>query len=204
VAAKGILLTISAPSGTGKSTLINMLTREYPEFGFSVSYTTRSARAGEVNGKDYFFVDREEFVSLRDKGFFAEWASVHGNYYGTPGQKVVDALNSGRSLIFDIDVQGAAQLKKNLNIGLFVFIFPPSLKSLEQRLLKRGTDDPETIRRRVNNAGHEISQSRLFDFWIVNDKLEKAFDDLRSIVRAEKLKSSHSPDLPDMVLKGRF
>ena len=181
-----------------------MLTREYPEFGFSVSYTTRSARAGEVNGKDYFFVDREEFVSLRDKGFFAEWASVHGNYYGTPGQKVVDALNSGRSLIFDIDVQGAAQLKKNLNIGLFVFIFPPSLKSLEQRLLKRGTDDPETIRRRVNNAGHEISQSRLFDFWIVNDKLEKAFDDLRSIVRAEKLKSSHSPDLPDMVLKGRF
>lgn len=204
MAAKGILLTISAPSGTGKSTLINMLTREYPEFGFSVSYTTRSARAGEVNGKDYFFVDREEFVSLRDKGFFAEWASVHGNYYGTPGQKVVDALNSGRSLIFDIDVQGAAQLKKNLNIGLFVFIFPPSLKSLEQRLLKRGTDDPETIRRRVNNAGHEISQSRLFDFWIVNDKLEKAFDDLRSIVRAEKLKSSHSPDLPDMVLKGRF
>jgi len=198
------LLTISAPSGTGKSTLINMLIREYPEFGFSVSYTTRPARAGEVNGKDYFFVDREEFVSLRDKGFFAEWASVHGNYYGTPGQKVVDALNSGRSLIFDIDVQGAAQLKKNLNIGLFVFIFPPSLKSLEQRLLKRGTDDPETIRRRVNNAGHEISQSRLFDFWIVNDKLEKAFDDLRSIVRAEKLKSSHSPDLPDMVLKGRF
>ena len=198
------MLTISAPSGTGKSTLINMLIREYPEFGFSVSYTTRPARAGEVNGKDYFFVDPEEFVSLRDRGFFAEWANVHGNYYGTPGQKVVDALSSGRSLIFDIDVQGAAQLKKNLNIGLFVFIFPPSLKSLEQRLLKRGTDDPETIRRRVNNAGHEISQSRLFDFWIVNDKLEKAFDDLRSIVRAEKLKSSHSPDLPDMVLKGRF
>lgn len=198
------MLTISAPSGTGKSTLINMLIREYPEFGFSVSYTTRPARAGEVNGKDYFFVDPEEFVSLRDRGFFAEWANVHGNYYGTPGQKVVDALSSGRSLIFDIDVQGAAQLKKNLNIGLFVFIFPPSLKSLEQRLLKRGTDDPETIRRRVNNAGHEISQSRLFDFWIVNHKLEKAFDDLRSIVRAEKLKSSHSPDLPDMVLKGRF
>lgn len=203
MAAKGVLLTISAPSGTGKSTLINMLTREYPEFGFSVSYTTRLPRPGEVNGKDYFFVDQEEFISLRDKGFFAEWAEVHGNHYGTPGQKVLDALNSGQSLIFDIDVQGAAQLKKNLNTGLFVFIFPPSMKALEQRLVKRGTDDPGTIRKRINNAGQEISRSGLFDFWVVNDSLDEAFEDLKSIVRAEKLKACYSPRLPDKIMGNR-
>jgi guanylate kinase len=203
VTAKGVLLTISAPSGTGKSTLINMLTREYPEFGFSVSYTTRLPRPGEVNGKDYFFVDQEEFISLRDKGFFAEWAEVHGNHYGTPGQKVLGALNSGQSLIFDIDVQGAAQLKKNLNTGLFVFIFPPSMKALEQRLVKRGTDDPGTIRKRINNAGQEISRSGLFDFWVVNDSLDEAFEDLKSIVRAEKLKACYSPRLPDKIMGNR-
>lgn len=201
--AKGVLLTISAPSGTGKSTLINMLTREYPEFGFSVSYTTRLPRPGEVNGKNYFFVDQEEFISLRDKGFFAEWAEVHGNHYGTPGQKVLDALNSGQSLIFDIDVQGAAQLKKNLNTGLFVFIFPPSMKALEQRLVKRGTDDPGTIRKRINNAGQEISRSGLFDFWVVNDSLDEAFEGLKSIVRAEKLKACYSPGLPDKIMENR-
>ncbi len=199
---KGILLTISAPSGTGKSTLINMLVREHPEFGFSVSYTTRPPRPGEINGKHYFFVDRDKFISLRDEHFFAEWAKVHGNYYGTPRQKILDALNSGKSLIFDIDVQGAVQLKKNLNMGLFVFIFPPSLKILEQRLLRRGTDDPDTIHRRISNAVHEISQSSLFDFWVINDSLKKAFNDLISIISAEKLKPDFSPDLPRKILGG--
>jgi guanylate kinase len=200
---KGILLTISAPSGTGKSTLINMLTREYPEFGFSVSYTTRSPRPGEVHEKDYFFVDQSEFLALRDKGFFAEWAEVHGNHYGTPGQKILSALNSGQSLIFDIDVQGAAQLKKNLNTGLYVFIFPPSMKALELRLIRRGTDDPHTIRRRINNAGLEISRSGIFDYWVVNDSLNHAFEDLKSIVRAEKLKACHNPGLPDKIMGNR-
>ncbi len=199
---KGVLLTICAPSGTGKSTLINMLIHEQPEFEFSVSCTTRPPRPGEVNGKDYYFVDPDEFISLRDRNFFAEWAKVHDNYYGTPGKEVENALDSGRSLIFDIDVQGALQLKKNMNTGLFVFVFPPSLKALEQRLLKRGTDDPETIRTRIRNAHHEISQSGLFDFWIINDNLETAFNDLKAIVRAEKLRPVYSPRLPGMILKG--
>jgi guanylate kinase len=199
---KGILLTICAPSGTGKSTLINMLIKEQPQFGFSVSYTTRPPRPREVHGKDYFFVDQQEFSLLREKDFFAEWAKVHDNYYGTPKKEILKALQAGKSLIFDIDVQGAAQLKKNLDTGVFVFIFPPSLKALEKRLLKRGTDDPRTIRTRMRNAEREISQSGFFDFWIVNDNLETAFSDLKSIIRAEKLRPSYSENLPQSVLKG--
>jgi guanylate kinase len=199
---KGILLTICAPSGTGKSTLINMLIKEQPQFGFSVSYTTRPPRPREVHGKDYFFVDQQEFALLREKDFFAEWAKVHDNYYGTPKKEILKALQAGKSLIFDIDVQGAAQLKKNLDTGVFVFIFPPSLKALEKRLRKRGTDDPRTIRTRMRNAEREISQSGFFDFWIVNDNLETAFSDLKSIIRAEKLRPSYSENLPQSVLKG--
>jgi guanylate kinase len=199
---KGILLTICAPSGTGKSTLINMLIKEQPQFGFSVSYTTRPPRPREVHGKDYFFVDQQEFALLREKDFFAEWAKVHDNYYGTPKKEILKALQAGKSLIFDIDVQGAAQLKKNLDTGVFVFIFPPSLNALEKRLLKRGTDDPLTIRTRMRNAEREISQSGFFDFWIVNDNLETAFGDLKSIIRAENLRPSYSENLPQSVLKG--
>lgn len=199
---KGVLLTICAPSGTGKSTLINMLIREQPQFGFSVSYTTRPPRPHEVHGKDYFFVNQQEFTSLREKDFFAEWARVHDNYYGTPKKEILNALQAGKSLIFDIDVQGAVQLKKNLDTGVFVFIFPPSLKALEKRLLKRGTDDSRTISTRMRNAEREISQSSLFDFWVVNDDLETAFSDLKSIIRAEKLRPEYSEHLPRSVLKG--
>lgn len=201
---KGIILTVSAPSGTGKSTLINLLTREYPEFGFSISYTTRSPRPGEVHGREYYFVNEKEFTELIDRNFFAEWARVHGNYYGTPLQKVLDAVSSGKSLIFDIDVQGAAQLKKNLNMGLFVFIFPPSIKALEERLTKRGTDDSQTISKRLASAQSEISKCQLFDFWIVNHELDTAFNQLKAIVTAEKLRPAHNPDLPELVTQGQF
>ncbi|MFP4109748.1 MAG: guanylate kinase [Desulfonatronovibrio sp.] len=197
---KGILLTISAPSGTGKSTLIKMLTREYPEFGFSISYTTRAPRPGEKNGKDYFFIDAQEFTSLIKQNFFAEWAKVHGNYYGTPRKQVLQAINSGQSLIFDIDVQGASQLKKNLNTGLFVFIFPPSLKILENRLRQRGSEDAETIRQRISNAAQEIRQSNLFDFWIINDDLDTACNELKALIRAEKLRPCYEPDLPQKII----
>ncbi|MFP4083813.1 MAG: guanylate kinase [Desulfonatronovibrio sp.] len=197
---KGILLTISAPSGTGKSTLIKMLTREYPEFGFSISYTTRAPRPGEKNGKDYFFIDAQEFTSLIKQNFFAEWAKVHGNYYGTPRKQVLQAINSGQSLIFDIDVQGASQLKKNLNTGLFVFIFPPSLKILENRLRQRGSEDAETIRQRISNAAQEIRQSSLFDFWIINDDLDTACNELKTLIRAEKLRPCYEPDLPQKII----
>ncbi len=197
---KGILLTISAPSGTGKSTLIKMLTRAHPEFGFSISYTTRAPRSGEKNGKDYFFIDAQEFTSLIKQNFFAEWAKVHGNYYGTPRKQILEAINSGESLIFDIDVQGAIQLKNNLNTGLFVFIFPPSLKILEKRLRQRGTEDAQTIRQRISNAVQEIKQSALFDFWVVNDDLDTACNELITLIRAEKLRPCYDPELPGKII----
>ncbi len=196
----GLMLTISAPSGTGKSTLIGMLIKEYPLFRFSVSCTTRPRRPGEINGEDYYFIDREEFIRLRNKDHFAEWAEVHGNFYGTPRQKVLEALQSGQDLIFDIDVQGAVQLKNSLNMGLFVFIFPPSLKALENRLNARGTENPETILNRIKNAKNEIARSPVFDYWIINDNLQSAYDDLKSIVRAEKLRPFRQPDLPETII----
>lgn len=198
---KGLLLIISAPSGAGKSTLINMLIREYPWFGFSISYTTRSPRPGEVNGRDYYFVEHEQFLSLKKENFFAEWAEVHGNFYGTPSQMVIEAVNAGQSLIFDIDVQGAAQLKNNFNMGVSVFILPPSLQQLEQRLIKRGSDSREIIEKRLRNARQEITESRTFDYWLVNDNLQKAFDDLKSIVRCQMLRPFLSPELPEKILE---
>lgn len=198
---KGLLLIISAPSGAGKSTLINMLIREYPWFGFSISYTTRPPRPGEVNGRDYYFVDHEQFISLKKENFFAEWAEVHGNYYGTPARMVIDSVNAGQSLIFDIDVQGAAQLKDNLNMGVSVFILPPSLQQLEQRLVKRGSDSRETIDKRLINARQEITESRTFDYWLVNDNLQKAFNDLKAIVRCQMLRPFHNPELPGKILE---
>lgn len=198
---KGLLLIISAPSGAGKSTLINMLIREYPWFGFSISYTTRAPRPGEVNGRDYYFVEHEQFLSLREENFFAEWAEVHGNFYGTPSQMVIEAVNAGQSLIFDIDVQGAAQLKNNLNMGVSVFILPPSLQQLKQRLTKRGSDSSEIIEQRLRNAHQEIIESRVFDYWLVNDNLQKAFDDLKAIVRCQMLRPFHNPELPETILE---
>ncbi|MFN2342738.1 MAG: guanylate kinase [Desulfonatronovibrio sp.] len=198
---KGLLLIISAPSGAGKSTLINMLIREYPWFGFSISYTTRTPRPGEVNGRDYYFVDHEQFISLKKENFFAEWAEVHGNFYGTPSQMVLEAVNAGQSLIFDIDIQGAAQLKNNLNMGVSVFILPPSLQQLEQRLVKRGSDNRETIEKRLRNARQEITESRIFDYWLVNDNLQKALDDLKAIVRCQMLRPFHNPELAGKIFE---
>lgn len=198
---KGILLIISAPSGTGKSTLINMLIKDYPDIGFSISYTTRKPRQGEVHGQNYYFVTRDEFLNLREENFFAEWAEVHGNFYGTPAKEVTRAIDRGKSLIFDIDVQGAAQIRKNLQKGVLIFIFPPSLKTLEQRLSRRATDSSDIIARRLKNAQDEILQSTMFDYWIINDDLHRAYEDLKSIARAEKLRPSCLPSLTERVVK---
>lgn len=134
----GIALVISAPSGTGKTTLIKRLRKEFPNFGYSISCTTRAPREGEVDGKDYHFLSRERFVELRDQGHFAEWAEVHGNFYGTPLPPVREMLAKGQDILFDIDVQGAAQLRKNMPDARFLFILPPSMEELERRLHGRG------------------------------------------------------------------
>ena len=187
----GVMLIICAPSGTGKSTLVRRLTSEFPAFAFSVSCTTRTPRPGEIPGQDYHFLSKEEFIHRRETKYFAEWAEVHGNFYGTPRQATTDLLAQGRDLVFDIDVQGATQLKTNLGRGCFIFVFPPSRAVLEQRLAGRKTDNPQTIARRLAAASTEITASTWFDHWIVNADLDQAYDQLRGIYLAEKTRPQH-------------
>ena len=197
----GIALVLCAPSGAGKTTLAKRLLEAFPAFAFSVSCTTRAPRPGEVDGKDYLFLSKEEFQSLRQKGHFAEWAEVHGNCYGTPLQATLDTLAAGRDLLFDIDVQGAAQLKKTLPQASFIFILPPSRAVLEERLRGRGSESEESLAKRMANARAEIAEARWFDALIVNDCLEEAFADLMAAYRAAALSPARRPDLVTDLIK---
>ncbi len=184
---RGLPLVLAAPSGAGKSTLTKKLLSEFPNFNFSVSYTTRPPRQGEEHGKDYYFINEEEFKSKIDENFFAEWAKVHDCYYGTPLSEIEENLSNGKDMLFDIDIQGASQLKLTLPETYFVFIFPPDMKELERRLYQRNTDSEEAIRTRLGNATSEIRQAFWFDAWIVNDNLIDAYDKLRACVLSAKL-----------------
>jgi guanylate kinase len=188
----GLALVISAPSGAGKSTLIRRLVQEFPEFAFSLSTTTRPPRSGERDGREYRFVGREEFEQLIAEGHFAEWAQVHGNYYGTPLQATQDLLQAGQDVLFDIDVQGARQLRRSLTGSVLVFILPPSREELQRRLGRRGTDDQEQIARRLAAAEGELAAAPEFDYWVVNDQLSAAYDRLRSIYLAEGCRMSRN------------
>lgn len=198
-AGSGMMLVISAPSGTGKSTLIRRLTAEFKGFAFSVSCTTRAPRPGEADGREYHFLTREEFARRSEAGFFAEWAEVHGNFYGTPRLATEELLLAGRDVIFDIDVQGARQLKASMGQGCYVFVFPPSRQALEKRLTGRGTDSPETIARRLAGAQREIEDSHWFDHWIVNENLNLAYDQLRAVYLAEKTRPAYLDAWRDML-----
>ena len=198
----GVPLIICAPSGTGKTTLVQRLRQEFPNFAYSVSCTTRAPRGQEVDGKDYHFLSVEEFLRRRDAGAFAEWANVHGNYYGTPLGPVLDTLKAGRDLLFAIDVQGAAQLHLSLPRGVYVFLLPPSMSELERRLRGRGTDEEASIARRLANADAEIRQAHWFDAWIVNDDLDAAYDHLRAVYLAATLNPAHRPALALSILEG--
>ncbi len=191
---RGLPLVICAPSGAGKSTLVGRLTAEFP-MEFSISCTTRKPRGSEKDGVDYIFLDRETFIDRRGLGYFAEWAEVHGNFYGTPLKPVQDRLAQGKDMLFDIDVQGAAQLSLSLPEARFVFILPPSMEELERRLRGRGTDSEEAIRLRLSNARTEIMSSHWFDAIIINDDLDTAYDQLRSFYLASTLQPSLQPQL---------
>lgn len=199
----GTLLIVCAPSGAGKTTLISQLRQEFPRIGFSVSCTTRPPRPGEVDGKDYHFISEEAFLARRAQGAFAEWARVHGHLYGTPLEPIREALDGGQDLLFDIDVQGAAQLRLRLPRGRFVFILPPSLAEQEARLRGRGTDDESTILRRLAAARYELEQAHWFDAWIVNDDRETAYAALRAVYLAATLAPALRPDLATSLLEGR-
>ncbi len=181
-----LLLIICSPSGAGKTTLTRDLLRHFRDFTFSVSCTTRSPRAAEVEGRDYFFVDQPRFEQLVMEGAFVEWARVHGNCYGTSLAELERARREGKvGIVFDVDYQGARQIKAQLPSAVGVFILPPSMEELSRRLRGRATDDEATIERRFAKAKLEIEHYRLFDYVIVNDDYDKAFWRLRSLVYAE-------------------
>jgi len=199
----GLVLAVCAPSGTGKTTLVKMLMQEFPQIGYSISYTTRPPRTSEVPGLDYEFVSYEKFLELQRSGYFAEWAEVHGSFYGTPLRPTLDILRSGKDVLFDIDVQGAAQLRLTLPTGPFVFILPPSLKTMEERLRGRAQDSGEAIQQRLQAARDEIREAHWFDAWIVNDDLQRAYDALRSVYIAAMLSPGRRPLTLRNILDGK-
>ena len=189
---EGILFVISAPSGTGKTTLSKELIDFFPALRQSVSFTTRPMRAGETDGKDYHFVSPETFGQMIEEGAFAEWAEVHGNRYGTSLKTLESSRRSGHDLLLDIDCQGAAQIRKSFGGGVFIFILPPSFEELERRLLGRNTDAPEVIRRRIENARREIREAPWYDYLVVNDDLHKAASELKGIILAEGCRTARA------------
>ncbi len=188
---KGAILLISGPSGCGKSSLLKEVYKKFDNYYFSISTTTRQPRENEKDGVDYFFIDKEEFTKDIDNNLFLEWAEVHGNYYGTSLKPINKALDKGKLVIFDIDVQGFEQVIKKLrDITTTVFITTPSLKELEKRLYGRATDDEETINKRILNAKKEIEYIDQYDYLIINDDLEIASNQLTSIATSTLAKSS--------------
>ena len=182
--AKGALFIISAPSGAGKTTLCTRLLEYYPDIHYSVSYTTRSPRAGETDGKDYHFITREAFLEKRAQDHWAEWARVHDHYYGTSAEFLSDSAAQGRDVLMDIDVQGAIQIMERFPEAITIFIMPPSMEVLKQRLAARGTDDPAVIEKRLQNAAGEMAQKDRYRHVIVNDDLDTATNALIGIVKS--------------------
>jgi guanylate kinase len=181
----GRLVVVSGASGTGKSTLVRrVLGREDVPARLSISATTRAPRPGEVDGRDYYFLSREEFASRRERGGFLEWAEVHGNLYGTPAEPVLRSLREGQSVVLEIDVQGALQVRSRVPAAVLVFVHAPSPEVLEARLRDRRTDAEATIQERLANARAEIAQASRYDHQIVNDDLETAVAALAAILRA--------------------
>jgi guanylate kinase len=197
---RGLLLVLSSPSGAGKTTLARRLLDADRDIRLSVSVTTRPPRAGEVDGKDYIFIDLAEFERLRDEGELLEWAEVFGNFYGTPRLPVEEALAAGRDTLFDIDWQGAQQLVEKLPQDLVrVFVLPPSGAVLEARLKARAQDSAQTMARRMREASAEISHWAEYDYVIVNADLETSVTGLRSILTAERLRRERLLGLSDVV-----
>jgi guanylate kinase len=182
-----LLLIICSPSGAGKTTLTRDLLAHFAELTFSVSHTTRTPRSNEVDGRDYQFIDRERFRTMVEQDAFAEWAEVHGNLYGTALSEVQRGHAQGKQgIVFDIDYQGARQIKARCPNAVGIFVLPPSMESLKERLRTRASDDERAIERRFGNAKREIEHYGLFDYVVVNDDLEDAKQRMRSIVRAEQ------------------
>jgi len=184
---KHLVLIISAPSGSGKSTLVTELLKLVAGLDFSISYTTRAPRGSEQNGKQYFFVSRDEFEAMIQVNEFLEYAEVFGNYYGTAQRFLREAEEKGHDLVLDIDVQGAEQIKRKLPAAPSIFILPPDRQTLERRLRRRSEDAEPVIQRRLVTASREIENYDKYDYILVNDRLEDSIESLQAIVRSERL-----------------
>lgn len=200
IARRGLMLVISSPSGAGKSTIARTLMDRDQQISLSVSVTTRQRRQSEIEGVHYHFVTQREFERLRDSDSLLEWAEVHGNYYGTPREAVETAMGEGRDMLFDIDWQGAQQLQDKMSADVVsIFILPPTMAELQSRLHRRAEDTEEVIQTRLNNSRAEIAHWREYDYVIVNDDLNSAFDAVQSIVKAERLRRDRRHGLFDFV-----
>jgi len=180
---KGILFVLSGPSGVGKNTVLDALFKEYDGVSYSVSATTREAREGEVEGEDYFFISEEEFKNIEKKNGFIECALVHGHYYGTPKKFVDEKLESGEDIILEIDTQGAKQVREKYPDAVYIFLLPPSLEELKNRLDKRDTEDTKNKSIRIKNARAELKEVHKYDYEVVNDSLEDAVREIKKIIK---------------------
>lgn len=186
----GNLFVVAAPSGAGKSSLVNALMEVDSKLAHSVSHTTRAPRGQEVHGREYYFASNAQFDQMVQQAAFLEWAQVHGNRYGTSKQAIEDRIRQGHDIILEIDFQGAIQVKRIFPSATLIFILPPSWEALRSRLQRRGEDSPEVIETRICNAAQEVIQVPQFDFVIINERFESALFDLKSIVHAQRLKYS--------------
>lgn len=192
---KGLLVVISGPSGVGKGTVRKALfNRTGHNLDYSVSMTTRAPREGEVNGVDYYFVSKEEFLAQIEKGNLLEYAEFVGNMYGTPKDKVEEKLAKGHEVVLEIEVNGAMQVRKKMKDAVFIFIAPPSYDALENRLVRRGTERNEVIKERLEKAHREIGQAVNYDYIVINDEVDNAADRIMAIIRAEHAKCSRTLD----------
>jgi guanylate kinase len=182
----GSLFIVAAPSGAGKSTLVNARLQQHPRIKLSISTTTRPPRPGEVNGREYHFTSAEDFVARAEAGEFLEWAEVHGNYYGTSRLMVEEQMRAGTDILLEIDWQGARQVRKQFPQAAGIFILPPSIAALEERLKKRGQDEPHVIARRLLAAGGEIAHAAEFDYVIINEEFNVALSEMSAIVTATR------------------
>lgn len=191
---RGVLIVISGPSGAGKGTICKALLEKHKDLYLSVSATTRSPRAGEVEGVNYYFLTREEFQSKIDGNGFLEHAEVYGNCYGTPKANVEQMLEDGKDVILEIDIQGALKVKENFNEGVFIFVLPPSMEELKQRIIKRGSETKESLMTRFKSAYQEINYISKYNYAVVNDTVEVAAGKVEAIIAAEKCRVDRIKD----------
>lgn len=197
---QGFLLIISGPAGTGKGTVCNELLKRNKDIVFSVSATTRKPRIGEVDGVNYQFLEEKEFEDMAENNEFLEHAYVHTNHYGTPKKFVMDHIAEGETVLLEIDVQGALQVKNNYSEAVFIFLLPPTMDELKDRIVKRGTESEEDIERRFKNAFKELDFVGEYDYFVINDKIESAVDDIEAIIKAENLRVKRHSNIKDRVI----